>query len=262
MNADLNVQGGLTLGTKINTGANTLTLGCVSGVTGASATNYVIGNLKKDFCGVQPFTFPTGTINGFSPVTANVTTLTTNPSSLTIRATQANRVGMSPTQSLQRFWTLTETGDLTTNLTFNYLDPTDIAGTEANYALYRFVGSVGSPVTPFTLNTAGNTISANGITTFSDWTVGNLAPLAAGVSVSGRVVTSTGRGVPNAIVTFANAGGEIFTATSSQNGRFVVEGMVAGESYVVSIAAKRYRFTPQLMDLNDNLTDVNLVVTP
>lgn len=262
MNANLTVQGGLTLGTKIDTGANTLTLGCVSGVTGASATNYIIGNLKKDFCGVQPFTFPTGTTNGFSPVNADVTVLTTNPSSLTIKANQGNRAGMSPTQSLQRFWTLTETGDLTTNLTFNYLDPTDIMGTESNYALFRFLGSTGSAVTPFTLNTAANTISTNGVTTFSDWTVGNLAPLAAGVSVAGRVTAFSGGGIANASVIFTNPQGETFAATTTQNGKFVVEGMQAGETYVVTISAKRFRFAPQVMNLNEDLTDVNFMAQP
>lgn len=262
MNANLNVQGGLTLGAKIDTGANTLTLGCVSGVTGASATNYIIGNLRKDFCGVQPFTFPTGTTNGFSPVNADVTVLTTNPSSLTIRANQGNRAGMSSTQSLQRFWTLTETGDLTTNLTFNYLDPTDIMGTESNYALFRFVGSTGTAVTPFTLNTGANTISTNGVTTFSDWTVGNLAPLAAGVSVSGRVTAFAGGGIANASVTFTNPQGETFAATTTQNGKFVVEGMTAGETYVVTIAAKRFLFTPQVMNLNEDLTNVTFTAQP
>ena len=261
MNADLNVQGGLTLGTKIDTGANTLTLGCVSGVTGASATNYIIGNLKKDFCGVQPFTFPTGTINGFSPVNADVTVLTTNPSSLTIKANQGNKAGMSPTQSLQRFWTLTETGDLTTNLTFNYLQ-TDVVGTESNYALYRFVGSTGLPVTPFTLNTAANTVSTNGVTTFSDWTVGSLAPLAAGVSAAGRVTAFTGGGIANASVTFTNPQGETFVASTTQNGKFVVEGMSAGETYIVTIAAKRFRFAPQVLTLNSNLTNVTFTSQP
>ncbi len=261
MNANLNVQGTLTLGNKIDTGANTLTLGCVSGVAGASATNYVIGNLKKDFCGVQPFTFPTGTINGFSPVNADITVLTTNPSSLTIKANQGNKAGMSPTQSLQRFWTLTETGDLTTNLTFNYLQ-TDVVGTESSYALYRFVGSAGTAVTPFTLNTAANTVSTNGVTTFSDWTVGSLAPLAAGVSAAGRVTAFTGGGIANASVTFTNPQGETFVASTTQNGKFVVEGMSAGETYIVTIAAKRFRFAPQVLTLNSNLTNVTFTAQP
>ena len=262
MNANLNVAGVLTLGTKVDTGANTLALGCTASISGASATNYIIGNLKKDFCGVQPFTFPTGTTNGFSPVNTNVTVLATNPSSLTIKANQGNRAGMSSTQSLQRFWTLTETGDLTTNLTFNYLDPTDVVGTESSYALYRFVGSTGLPVTPFTLNTAANTISTNGVTAFSDWTVGSLAPLAAGVSAAGRVTAFTGGGIANASVTFTNPQGETFVASTTQNGKFVVEGMSAGETYIVTIAAKRFRFAPQVLTLNSNLTNVTFTSQP
>lgn len=260
MNANLNVQGGLTLGTKIDTGANTLTLGCVSGVTGASASNYIIGNLKKDFCGVQPFTFPTGTTNGFSPVDANVTILGANPSSLTVKANQGNRTGMDATQSLQRFWTLTETGDLTSDLKFNYR-LADVNGTESNYGLFRFVTTTGAAVTPFTLSVAAHTISTNGISAFSDWTVGNLTPLAAEVSVSGRVVAVSGRGVANGRLTFTNSQGAALTTWTSPTGRFSMEGLEPSESYIVTISAKGFRFAPQFLTLSQDLTDVVFTAT-
>jgi hypothetical protein len=42
----------------------------------------------------------------------------------------------------------TETGNLTANLTFNYLDPTDIAGNEANYRLMRINGGTATNFPP------------------------------------------------------------------------------------------------------------------
>lgn len=262
MNANLTVQGDLTLGTKIDTGANTLGLGCVSNVVGASASNYVIGNLKKDFCGVGVFSFPTGTTNGSSPVNTNVTALGINPSSLTIKANQGNKSGMNAAQSLQRYWTLTEGGDLTTNLTFNYLDPTDIAGTESGYNLYRFTGATAAAVTPFTLNTGANTISTNGVSSFSDWAVGNLAPTAADASVAGRVVSASGRGVANASVTFTDSQGEVYTTMTNQIGRFFIDGLPLNETFVVTVSAKRFRFAPQVLTLNSDLTGVSFTAAP
>ena len=67
---------------------------------------------------------------------------------------------------------------MTVNLVFNYLDPTDIAGNESNYQIIRVSGSTatgfpnncgaGSPC----VNTAANTATINGVSNFSDWTLG------------------------------------------------------------------------------------------
>jgi subtilisin-like proprotein convertase family protein len=265
ISGSLTIAGVLTLTSGVvDTAAGSLTLtNCAtSAVSGGSAASFVRGTLNRCANALGVYNYPVGTANGYSPVSSDITALGINPSSLTIRPNQGNRSGMSSTQSLQRYWTLTETGDLTTNLTFNYLDPTDIAGTEANYALYRFENSSVSPVTPFALNTAANTISANGISTFSDWTVGTLAPLAAEVSVAGRVVTSNGRGLPNGSVIFTDSHGVVYTTMTNQIGRFFIDGLPLGETYIVTVAAKRYRFTPQVLTLSENLTGLNFTATP
>lgn len=260
MSANLDVLGSLTLGTTVNTGANTLGLGCNATVSGASATNYVIGNIRKDYCSTGGFSFPTGTANGYSPANVNVTTLTTNPSSLTIKANQGNRTGMDPAQSAARWWALSLTGALTANLTFNYLDPTDINGTESGYQLYRWVGAVPTAVTPSTLNTAANTMSANGQTTFSDWAVGNLAPTAANVTVSG-IVRSNGVSVSRAMVSMTDSQGNIRTAITNNFGYFKFENVEVGENYVVSVLAKGLQFSPQIITVNEEITGLELIGT-
>ena len=256
MNANLDVNGSLTLGTTIDTGANTLGLGCEATVSGASAANYVIGNIRKDYCRTQAFTYPTGTANGYSPANVNITALATNPSSLEIRAVQGNRLGMNPLESAQRYWTLNETGDLTANLVFNYLQ-SDVVGTEANYNLYRFVGLTASAVTPFTLNTTANTISTNGISTFSDWTIGNLIPLAASVSVSGRIRTK-GQTIPQAVVRLTDEQGNVFTTRTSLSGEFQFNDVPAGQTYTITATARRVQFTPQVLSISDNITGLIL----
>ena len=259
MGANLTVSGVLTLGAKVDTGSNTLVLGCAATVSGASATGYVIGNLQKDFCATGPFSYPTGTTNGYSPVNVNVTTLTTNPSSLLIKANQGNKTGMQASNSLQRYWTLGLTGSLTTNLTFNYLDPTDIAGTESSYKLYRFTGATPTAVVPFTLDTTANTMSANGISTFSDWTIGNLAVLAANASISGRVLDANGGGVRNAVVVLTDSNGGTRTTRSSSFGYYSFEDVPSGQTYIVSVASKRYQFAPRTITLNDDIADFDFV---
>ena len=107
---------------------------------------------------------------------AIVTALTMNPSSLTVSATQMNHPALSATNSLKRYWNLTEIGDLTANLTFNYLDPIDISGTESTYELFRVSGGEPTQITPATLSLQTNTVSVTGISEFSDWTLGNLFP--------------------------------------------------------------------------------------
>lgn len=258
MNANLDIAGSLTLGTKINTGSNTLGLGCNGTVSGASANNYVIGNLRKDYCQAQAFTYPTGTANGYSPVNANVTALPTNPSSLAINAMQGNFPGMAAAQSAQRFWRLTKTGSLTTDLVFNYLDA-DVVGTEANYKLYRFDGSSPTAVTPFTLDTTANTISANGLSNFSDWTIGNLGPTAAGSEVSGKILDPSRRPVASAIVKITDTQGNSRTVRSSAFGFFQFGQVASGSNYVVSVSAKGLQFSPQVINVQDDITNLEII---
>ncbi len=240
MNSNIDITGALNLGNIVDTSSSVIGLGCQATVSGASALAYLRGTIRKDFCSTGGFAFPVGSANGYSPVNANVTTLATNPSSLSIKAVESFRSGMYSANSLQRYWTLSSTGNLTTNLTFNYLNG-DVNGTEANYLLYKWNGSTSTAV-PFTLNTVANTISAAGISSFSDWTAGVLAPTAAGVTVSGRVLTSSGQGLRNAVVTISDQAGHTQSAITSAFGYYSFTDMEVGQSYTVSVSSKRFTF--------------------
>jgi Carboxypeptidase regulatory-like domain len=264
MNANLTVTGALTLGTQVNTGANTLGLGCNGTVSGASTSNYVIGNFQKDFCANQAFSYPTGTANGYSPVNANVTA-TTNPSSLLVAANQGNKTGMNAANSLQRYWTLTNTaGTLTTDMVFNYNDPLDVVGTESSYKLFRFTGATGTDQTPITLDTAANTLSKTGISSFSDWAVGNLAPTAADASVSGRVLTSTGRGISRATITLTDLAGNTRYALTNSFGNYRFDNVESGQNHVLTVKSKRFRFPnpSQTIFVGEDLTGIDFVALP
>jgi hypothetical protein len=137
-------------------------------------SGYVLGKMTKTFAAASSFTFDVGTANGYSPV--QVTT-TAGSGDLTIGATQTFQPTLSSASDkvLQRYWTLTATGNLTTNLVFNYLQG-DVMGNESIYQIIRVVGSTATPIpnacpSPC-VNTANNTATINGVTSFSDWTLG------------------------------------------------------------------------------------------
>ncbi len=135
VSGDVTINGRLTLGGVVTTGANTITLGCGGSSAGAGATSYVLGNVRKDFCATGAFSFPVGE-NGYTPVDATITTLTTNPSSLTVRTYNATLGTFDPSQAMSRNWDITETGDLEATLSFTYLAG-DVAGDEADYRVWR-----------------------------------------------------------------------------------------------------------------------------
>lgn len=258
MNSNLDVTGSLTLGAKIDTGSNTLGLGCQATVSLLSDSAYVIGNVRKDYCTTGKFTYPSGTANGYSPVTAGVTTLTTNPSSLTIKAVQSTRSGMDSANSLRRYWSLSLTGSLTTNLTFKYIDPTDVAGNEAGYRLHRWSGPTSAEVTPISVDTAANTVSVTGVSAFSEWAIGNLSPTASNASISGRVLSPAGDGVPNVTVVLSDRFGNERSVISSPFGYYRFDGVPSGQALTVTARSKRYQFDPRIVALYEDLFDLDL----
>jgi hypothetical protein len=80
--------------------------------------------------------------------------------------------------------------------------------------------------------------------------------LAAGVDVSGRVATSDGRGVTNAVVSITDSEGGVRTAVTGRNGLFTFTDVEAGQTYIVNVASRRFRFEPKVLQINDNVSGV------
>jgi hypothetical protein len=88
---------------------------------------------------------------------------------------------------------------------------------------------------------------------------------AANVSLSGRVVTSTGRGISNATVTmFGGNLPEPLLARTSAFGYYQFEGLAIGETYILSVGAKRYVFPKPTLIVTptDNLDDLDFIAEP
>jgi hypothetical protein len=86
-----------------------------------------------------------------------------------------------------------------------------------------------------------------------------LSPTAAGVSISGHVQTVTGAGLQNATVQLTLANGETRTMRTGSFGNYRFDNIGAGQVIIVSVTSKKYRFSPRIVSIIDNLTDINFI---
>jgi Carboxypeptidase regulatory-like domain/FG-GAP-like repeat len=259
------VNGILTLTSgNVSMGANTLTMGGSSSVSRTSG--HILGKMLKTFSGIGSFTYPVGTANGFSPVVANVTA---GAGSLTIDAKQTVHPNApSPANAIARFWTLSGSG-ITTDLTFNYLQPDVIGANENLFKMVRINGGVISQVfahnpPSVVIDTAANTILIKNISTFSDWTFAQLVPTAATATINGRVLTAGGRGINRARVTITDTNGQIRYAITNPFGYYRFADLPTGSDYVLSVSSKLYEFkqSTRFISLQENLGNEDFTALP
>ena len=81
-----------------------------------------------------------------------------------------------------------------------------------------------------------------------------ITKLAAIVQVSGRVVTSDGRGLRNATVSITDSRGVRRVATTSSFGFFSFDNVSIGDTCTIRISSRLYRYSPQTVQVNGNLT--------
>lgn len=111
---------------------------------------------------------------------------------------------------------------------------------------------------------AGNAASGSPFSLTSGfWNFDALAPTAATVNISGRVKTESGKGIRNVALTLISATGEIFYARSGFSGGYLFEDVPSGQSYVLTVSARRYLFVqnPRFIMLLEELTNVDFVGT-
>ena len=89
--------------------------------------------------------------------------------------------------------------------------------------------------------------------------VNTLLTTSAGVMVSGRVMAPDGRGIRGARVTIVDPDGVATSVITSSLGYFTFEEVESGDTYVIGVTAKRYRFDSRVIQVSDNLTDVNFI---
>ena len=78
-------------------------------------------------------------------------------------------------------------------------------------------------------------------------TIFRLTPTAASATISGKVRTANGRGIPRAIVSISDPNGQIRYARTNPFDYFHFEGIGVGETYVFNAYAKAYTFATQVL---------------
>lgn len=82
---------------------------------------------------------------------------------------------------------------------------------------------------------------------------------ASGASVSGRVLTNDGRGLPNAFVKLTDSQGAGRIVRTSPFGYFRFDEVASGETYIVSVNSKQFQFAPQVVSVFDDISDLTFV---
>ena len=85
----------------------------------------------------------------------------------------------------------------------------------------------------------------------------SFAPSAASVSVGGRVFSDNGSGLSNVRITLTDGNGQTRVATTSSFGYYRFDEVAAGETYIFTVVHKRYSFTPQVVSVSEELTELN-----
>ncbi len=83
------------------------------------------------------------------------------------------------------------------------------------------------------------------------------APAAAAVSVSGRVLTSDGNGLRNAIVTMTDEQGIARMAITSAFGYYRFDDVTVGRTYILAVGSKRFSYASLVINLSDDLADID-----
>jgi len=82
---------------------------------------------------------------------------------------------------------------------------------------------------------------------------------AAEVAVSGRVVSSDGRGIRNARVTISGSDGREISTMTGPAGVFRFDAITAGRTYIIAVASRRFQFASQVVTVSDNISDLTFV---
>lgn len=88
------------------------------------------------------------------------------------------------------------------------------------------------------------------------------APSAASASISGRVMTNSGRGLKGAIVSLTDQQGNVQTTRTSAFGYYRFYDIEVGQMVIISVSSKLYTFEPQAIQVNEDLTDLDFTAQP
>ena len=153
---------------KLRTGISDLIIGSPATITGNSSSRFVwtdgAGQLKKELTtNISNYEFPVGENNNYRPAYLSTSGSSFSNANFGVRLIAGANANKPPMMAnyINAYWPATKTGISggTVALAGQYLDPTDITGTESNLAGYYFNGTDWNS-SGETHNTATDLISA------------------------------------------------------------------------------------------------------
>ena len=84
----------------------------------------------------------------------------------------------------------------------------------------------------------------------------------AAVSVGGRVTTAGGAPIRQAYVALMDSNGDYFWTLSNGFGYYQISNVTPGVTYQLIAWAKEHTFTNQEIDVNNNITSLDIVAEP
>ncbi|HLA95419.1 MAG TPA: two-component regulator propeller domain-containing protein [Pyrinomonadaceae bacterium] len=153
----------------------------------------------------------------------------------------------------------------TATLRLHYLDTELNGNAESTLQLWRNNGANWTPEGVTNRNTTQNWVEYNNVTQFSPWTIsGPTAPTAATVGVGGQVKNAFGAGIRNAAITLTALDGSTKTMYTGSFGYYRFNAVRAGETYVLSVSAKRFTFAQSsiVVGVIDEITGLDFVADP
>jgi len=144
-----------------------------------------------------------------------------------------------------------------------YLGTETVNNSDPDNAVFNCTGPLSTPAqVRAAVNNSANWIKTNGTPSglhLPSTCVYMLSPSAAGVEVSGRVISSDGRAIRGALVTLTSADGTIRTSVSSTFGYYRFTDVVVGETYIIGATSKRYTFTPRTVLVGDEIVELEII---
>lgn len=123
----------------------------------------------------------------------------------------------------------------------------------------------GTPLTGVLDHEFSVTVSDGTNSVVTDYVISVLAPTSSAVSLSGQVMTANGVGVRNAVISIKGPGlNEPQVKRTGAFGHYAIEGLVAGETYIVTVSSPRHTFgvPSRVVTLSDSISDLNFIAMP
>ena len=124
-------------------------------------------------------------------------------------------------------------------------------GGTASGGTFVATGTIAQPVSG-TSSAGGTFVLAGGF-----WG-GSVAP-ATSVTVSGKVFTSDGSGLKNAVVTLMNSQGISTRVITTPFGNYVFNNVATNDSYLITVVSKRFRFAQKNLFVTDNVSNFDFI---